>query len=131
MHHEGVAPTARATPHRLLEVGSAAHPVRSGQHRRRGQAESSARPLRRRAERIARPARVRIRRRKPWVFARRRLFGWNVRLVTRVSNCLSRGPRDECVRPGPCAELDCSTHAPRAWANAAQGAPAGAIRKAA
>jgi hypothetical protein len=31
--------------------------------------------FRRRAARIARPARVRIRRRKPWVFARRRVFG--------------------------------------------------------
>src|SRR5688500_20400040 len=29
---------------------------------------------------MARPARVRIRRRKPWTRARRRLFGWNVRL---------------------------------------------------
>lgn len=28
-------------------------------------------------------ARVRIRRRKPWVLARRRLFGWKVRLLTR------------------------------------------------
>ena len=35
--------------------------------------------LRRRAARIARPARVRIRKRKPWVFARRRVFGWYVR----------------------------------------------------
>jgi hypothetical protein len=34
---------------------------------------------------IARPARVRIRSRKPWVFDRRRLFGWNVRLLTRYS----------------------------------------------
>jgi hypothetical protein len=32
---------------------------------------------------MARPARVRMRSRKPWVFARRRLFGWNVRLLTR------------------------------------------------
>lgn len=46
------------------------------------QAESSARPLRRRAARIARPARVLMRRRKPWVLARRRLFGWKVRLLT-------------------------------------------------
>src|SRR5579875_194983 len=30
----------------------------------------------------ARPARVRMRSRKPWTFARRRLFGWNVRLLT-------------------------------------------------
>ena len=37
------------------------------------------RPLRRRAARIDRPARVRIRRRNPWVFARRRVFGWYVR----------------------------------------------------
>jgi hypothetical protein len=28
---------------------------------------------------------VRIRSRKPWVFDRRRLFGWNVRLLTRYS----------------------------------------------
>lgn len=31
---------------------------------------------------MARPARVRMRSRKPWVFARRRLFGWKVRLLT-------------------------------------------------
>ena len=37
----------------------------------------------RRAPRIERPARVRMRRRKPWVLARRRLFGWKVRLLTR------------------------------------------------
>lgn len=30
----------------------------------------------------ARPARVRMRSRNPWVFARRRLFGWYVRLLT-------------------------------------------------
>jgi hypothetical protein len=34
---------------------------------------------------MARPARVRMRRRKPCVLARRRLFGWKVRLLTRVS----------------------------------------------
>ena len=98
MHHEGVPSAARASAHRLLEVGSAAHAVRSGQHRRWCQAESSARPLRRRAARIARPARVRMRRRKPWVLARRRLFGWKVRLLTRVSNYIgwaSHVPRDQ------------------------------------
>ena len=47
-----------------------------------GQADSRSRPLRRRLARIARPARVRIRRRNPCVLARRRLFGWNVRLLT-------------------------------------------------
>src|SRR5699024_8357762 len=44
-------------------------------------AESFVRPLRRRAAMIDRPARVRMRRRKPWTFARRRLFGWNVLLL--------------------------------------------------
>src|SRR5207245_1390143 len=48
------------------------------------QAERRSRPLRRRAARMARPARVRMRNRKPWVFARRRLFGWKVRLLTEV-----------------------------------------------
>ncbi len=46
------------------------------------QTASCSRPLRRRAASTARPALVRIRRRKPWTFARRRLFGWNVRLLT-------------------------------------------------
>ena len=47
------------------------------------QADSSERPFWRRAAKMARPARVRMRRRKPWVLALRRLFGWNVRLLTR------------------------------------------------
>ena len=55
------------------------------QSRRDRQADSSTRPLRRRAARMARPARVCIRSRKPWVFARRRLFGWKVRLLTGIS----------------------------------------------
>jgi hypothetical protein len=50
--------------------------------RRQDQALSRSRPLRLRAARTARPARVRMRSRKPCVFARRRLFGWNVRLLT-------------------------------------------------
>jgi hypothetical protein len=49
---------------------------------RAGQTLTRARPLRRRAARTARPARVRMRSRNPCVFARRRLFGWNVRLLT-------------------------------------------------
>jgi hypothetical protein len=48
--------------------------------RRPNQADSVSRPLRRRAPKMARPARVRMRRRNPWVRARRRLFGWKVRL---------------------------------------------------
>lgn len=43
-----------------------------------------ARPLARRPARIARPARVRIRSRKPCVFARRRLLGWKVRFMVRL-----------------------------------------------
>ena len=36
---------------------------------------------------MARPARVRIRARKPCFFARRRLLGWKVRLLMRFSVC--------------------------------------------
>lgn len=42
------------------------------------------RPLRRRAAKMARPARVFMRSRKPWVFARRRVFGWKVRLLITI-----------------------------------------------
>jgi hypothetical protein len=68
------------------------------------QADSSLRPLRRRAAMMARPARVRMRKRNPWVFARRRLFGWKVRLplVTAVvlpvlGSCCGRSRRDCAV----------------------------------
>ena len=60
------------------------------------QAESSKRPLTRRAARMARPARVRIRRRKPWVLARRRLLGWRC--------AYSRGSPLLHSHPGICAE---------------------------
>ena len=43
------------------------------------QAERRLRPRARRARSTARPPLVRIRRRNPWVLARLRLFGWNVR----------------------------------------------------
>ena len=64
--------------HGQRELRAATHPGRS----RQDQALSRSRPLRLRAARTARPARVRMRSRKPCVFARRRLFGWNVRLLT-------------------------------------------------
>jgi hypothetical protein len=72
------------------EVRTAAHPRGSGQHRTpppsrwrsAGHTLTRARPLRRRAASTARPARVRMRSLKPCVFARRRLFGWKVRLLT-------------------------------------------------
>lgn len=60
------------------EVRAPPHPGRV----RQNQALSLSRPLRLRAASTARPARVRMRSRKPCVFARRRLFGWNVRLLT-------------------------------------------------
>lgn len=44
-------------------------------------AERRLRPLARRALRTARPARVRMRRRKPWRRLRRRTLGWNVRFM--------------------------------------------------
>lgn len=47
----------------------------------RNYAESFVRFLPRRAVMIARPARVRMRARKPCTFARRRLLGWKVRLL--------------------------------------------------
>ena len=69
--------TAR-TPIDVLIAEAAAHPGLG----RQDQALSLSRPLCRRAARTARPARVRMRSRKPCVLARRRLFGWNVRLLT-------------------------------------------------
>ena len=89
-------PTSSGRPTLLPEAIAALNSVRRriraadgsiGYHRRAddGSADQTltrARPLRRRAASTARPARVRMRSRKPCVFARRRLFGWNVRLLT-------------------------------------------------
>src|ERR687896_2011435 len=50
------------------------------------QAPSRVRPLARRRAMIERPARVRIRIRKPCVLARLRLFGWKVRFTTTAPN---------------------------------------------
>jgi hypothetical protein len=77
------------------ELRAAAHPGLGWQD----QALSRSRPLRLRAARTARPARVRMRSRKPCVFARRRLFGWNVRLLTGTPGKGSdEGTRDYRVR---------------------------------
>ena len=81
--HEQVtyhARPARPGPgaHGQRELRAATHPGLG----RQDQALSLSRPLCRRAARTARPARVRMRSRKPCVLARRRLFGWNVRLLT-------------------------------------------------
>jgi len=76
-HHQGPARSGPSA-HGQRELRAVAHPGLGGQD----QALSRSRPLRLRAARIARPARVRMRSRKPCVLARRRLFGWNVRLLT-------------------------------------------------
>jgi hypothetical protein len=62
-----------------------------------GQAESRARPRRRRAFTTARPARVDMRCRNPCLRARFRLFGWKVRFISGSSPSL----RDHSVYPGP------------------------------
>lgn len=100
-----VVPTCHADrvgrPLRSPAIGaSAGRPATCAIPVLRGQAESSTRPLRRRAARIARPARVRMRNRKPWVLARRRLFGWNVRLLTTSPSSQFRVPCvADCSRP--------------------------------
>jgi hypothetical protein len=84
--------------YRGLEVCTAPHPRDRRQHRtppssrRRGASQTltRARPLRRRAASIARPARVRMRSLNPCVFARLRLFGWNVRLLTETPDTRHR-----------------------------------------
>jgi hypothetical protein len=54
-------------------------------------ADRRARPFRRRAARIARPALVAMRCRKPCFLARRRLLGWNVLFMALSSSPSSRG----------------------------------------
>ncbi len=78
-HHQGPARSASGA-HGQRELSAVAHPGLG----RKDQALSWSRPLRLRAARMARPARVRMRSRKPCVLARRRLFGWNVRLLRAV-----------------------------------------------
>jgi hypothetical protein len=76
--------------------------LRSG----RSQADRRARPLRRRAPMMERPARVRIRNRKPWVLARRRLFGWKVRFTSGLQRStkvrISQGPTTAQARVEAC-----------------------------
>jgi hypothetical protein len=85
---EGGPNRPRATPDRDAEVLAAAHAMDLIEQR--AQADSLERPLRRRDDMIERPARVRMRRRKPCFLERRRLFGWNVRLLTGTSSRLGR-----------------------------------------
>jgi hypothetical protein len=84
VYDEAALPGPRSATHDDTKVLTAPQTRGSRQHgaprRRPNQADSVSRPLRRRAPKMARPARVRMRRRNPWVRARRRLFGWKVRL---------------------------------------------------
>lgn len=73
------------------ELTGPMHPAAGRQHGR-SQAESFARPLRRRAARMERPERVRIRERKPWLRARRRLLGWKVRFTGYSPLCFEDHP---------------------------------------
>jgi hypothetical protein len=75
MQNETRPPGTITAPDGRSELFSPPHPVTGRQHDYRGQTATLARPLRRREERIARPARVRMRSRKPCFLCRRRLFG--------------------------------------------------------
>lgn len=77
MHNNGARSRARSTFNRPAKLGGRSKFVMRGKH---DYAVSFARPFLRRAATIARPARVLMRVRKPCLRARRRLFGWNVRL---------------------------------------------------
>lgn len=87
MDHHGAPTRPPSGADGAAEVVGPAQPVRRGQHEvvtveDVAQAARRWRPLLRREAMMARPARVRIRRRKPCFLCRRRLFGWNVRLLT-------------------------------------------------
>lgn len=73
---------SRASPSRQTQLTASCGCAREAptEDLTRDQADNARRPLRRRPDTIARPARVRIRKRKPCTRARRRLFGWKVRL---------------------------------------------------
>ncbi len=89
-----------AVLHRRAELHRPRHPVLSRQHvavRSRCQAVSDRRPLRRRFDTIARPARVRIRSRNPCTRARRRLLGWKVRLPLATAFSSSWHPQARAV----------------------------------
>jgi hypothetical protein len=101
MHHHGRRGSAHAATNHVTELSGPTQPVRSREHGR-DQAASRARPLRRRAPTMARPARVRMRRRKPCVLCRRRLFGWNVRLVTGRSSQFCVCEFGVARQPGHC-----------------------------
>jgi hypothetical protein len=81
----------------LAEADSLGKPLPTAGRNR--QTVSRLRPLRRREARTARPALVLIRTRNPWVFLRRRLFGWYVLFIDS-----SRDPLQtlNTIRPKTC-----------------------------
>ena len=76
--------------------GSGNQPARGREEQ--GHTLTLARPFRRRAASTARPALVRIRSRNPCVLARRRLLGWNVRLLTGSSTQRCQHPAVQATR---------------------------------
>ena len=87
--------------HSGAELRRPSHPVLSREHDARPcQAVSLRRPLPRRPATMARPARVRMRRRKPCTRARRRLFGWKVRLPLATASSPRYVCRPPRVNPG-------------------------------
>lgn len=96
MYHHGLSPCPGTTMHHGTELTGPMHAGTGGQHEpsQTGmtQADRLARPLRRRAARMLRPERVRIRERKPWLRARRRLLGWKVRFTGYSPLCIEDHP---------------------------------------
>jgi hypothetical protein len=82
-HREAAGPLVTGAQHRA-DIAAGAEPIVSDRGHD-GQADSFARPRRRRFLTTARPERVRIRERNPCLRARRRLFGWKVRFTTEPS----------------------------------------------
>ena len=80
VHDQGSTTRPPARTHGAPEGVAVAQPVVGGEHgdlmSALAQTARLLRPLRRRAEMMARPARVRMRRRNPCTLWRRRLFGW-------------------------------------------------------
>jgi hypothetical protein len=80
VHDQGSTTRPPARTHGAPEGIAVTQPMGRGEHEdvMSGLAQTARllRPLRRRAEMIARPARVRMRRRNPCTLWRRRLFGW-------------------------------------------------------
>ena len=106
---QGLARTPSASASVRLREAQAITAALAGPHQRQARVAQTlirARPLRRRAARTARPARVRMRSRNPCVFARRRLFGWNVRLLTWDSRWTGRGRCGHRASHAGCAHAE-------------------------